>query len=125
MLLEELNLLESPKLVAISSFHPLEKKTHAKIISGGLFMSKRVLKEFSGDLVYYDKSRELKRLMDKVGLKKTIEIDTLGLESFETIDKLVELLKKNSIACEKRIQNLYKKINGIKQKVYTCNCFSV
>lgn len=106
MVLEELDLLEDKKLKGISSFHPIGKKTSAKIIAGGLFLSKKTLTDFKGSVVFYDKSFELARVFKKSGLKEVIDLDTVGLSSFKVVDKVQNLLKPYLVNCQKKLGDM-------------------
>ena len=90
MVLEELNLLEDPNLAAISVFHPINKKTSAKILAGGVFLSKRTMESFQDKFVFFDKSMELKKNYKMAKIKNFAEINSLGLDSFELTKLIIQ-----------------------------------
>ena len=106
MVLEELNLLQDKNLKAISSFHPIAKKTNANIIAGGLFLSKTTLKSFKGANVFYDKSFELARLFKNSELQKVMSVDTVTFSSFKVVDKVLNLISPYLSKCSDRINVL-------------------
>lgn len=117
MILEELDLLEDPKLKAISNFHPIKKKTTAKIISGGLFVSSQVLKEFQKDAFYYDKSREYSQMLKRNQMNEVFEMSTAGENSFKNFDLALVMLEVNLKNCAKKIAELKKRVEIIKDKL--------
>lgn len=115
MVLEELDLLGDPNLIALSKFHPIKGKTRATILAGGLFLSKKTLKTFGNSKIFFDKSRELRSILAKGPSKKLVEVDTRDQDPFEAYNlSLIKLM--NSLQfCHREVESLNDKISNIKQ----------
>jgi hypothetical protein len=75
--LREFGLLTNKKLLGISVFHPISKKEFGgKRIPGGVFLSHEKIKEFTGAIVFYDESRELKKIFSSYKNIQFVEINT-------------------------------------------------
>ena len=109
MVLEELDLLQSKKLKAISTFHPIAKKTNARMIAGGVFLSNKELATFKNSLVYYDKSFELKKLFESAKLE-AYSISSVGKDSFAFSSEVINVVASLTEGCEEKVSLLKKKI---------------
>lgn len=116
MILEELNLLQQPKLHAISSFHPIKNETTAKVIKGGLFLSPKVLGKYRKYAFFFDKSREFKALLRNNKMQEVWEVDTSGADSFKNFDDSLKLISPFLKDCQTRIEKLKAKVATIKGK---------
>lgn len=118
MLFEELHLLEDPKLLGISKFHPVKKtsrKVRTQVLPGGLFLSKKKLKEFQGKKVFFDKSREFKTLLERSAIEDSVELDTRGKTPFEVFDISINSISKSLKNCSQRIYHLRGRVKKIKE----------
>ncbi len=117
LLLEELDLLNSSKLLGISKFHPVKQKYNGKTLGGGLFLSKKTSDQFKDKILVYDKSRELAKILQKVSTKKTYQLDTRGESASEAFAKTSELVKKITVGCEKKLYLLKGKVQQVLRQV--------
>ncbi|MBC77860.1 MAG: hypothetical protein CME64_17775 [Halobacteriovoraceae bacterium] len=115
-LLEGLSLLEDPSLDAISSFHPVENKD-IKQLHGGIFLSKKKLKEMNDSIIFFDESRELKRTLKQSNVKKTIEVVTRNQNPFEAYEKSLGLLSPYLQGCKKRVSKLNNRVGKVKSRI--------
>ena len=67
LIFQELDLLKSKKLYAVSNLHQL--KGELKTISGGIYLSKAKLNSIKDSYIIFDESRELRKLFKKKRLK--------------------------------------------------------
>jgi hypothetical protein len=75
--LREFGLLANKKLLGISVFHPISKKEFGgRRIPGGIFLSHEMIKEFRDSIVFFDESRELKKIFSSYKNIKFVEINT-------------------------------------------------
>ncbi len=102
-ILEFMNLLESPKLHAISLFHPV-RETKKEKLSGGLFLSQKTIDRFKQHVVYFDESRELKERLKLIDQK--IEISTRSQTPFTVTRLGLEKLKSNLVNCDEKMSQL-------------------
>lgn len=117
MLLEEMNLLKSSKLKAISTFHPIRSETSAEILLGGLFMSKKSLAKFKDTVLFYDQSRELRKILTTSNVEQLHEISGRGKSSIEVSEISINVLKPYLVGCEKLITKVELKLNDLKKKL--------
>ena len=117
LLLEELDLLKDKNLLAISKFHPVEKKFNGQILAGGIFLSKKSLNAFKNVKMFFDKSREFKSLLKKSGVKKYIEIDTRDQDPFEAFNLSLVKIMNSLKGCHKTFEALEAKVSIIKSKL--------
>lgn len=116
-LLEEMNLLDDPKLEAISKFHPLKKPFKKKVLAGGLFLSPHVFRDYKNSMIIFDKSREFKYLLKKTEHKSFIEIDSRDQDPFEVINLLVLRLRPLLIGCRDELKGVEKKFAEMKKEL--------
>lgn len=117
LIFEELDLIKDKKLLAISTFHPIKSKFQGKVLAGGLFLPRKTLKNYSNDLIFYDKSKEYKSMLKKSGVKEAVEVDTRDMDPFEafnvSLNKILPYLKH----CEIAVDQLKEKIQKIERKI--------
>lgn len=100
--LKELSLLEDKRLKAISLFHPVERSEFkGERIGGGVFLSQKNLKKFSGWTVFFDESGETKRRLKS--LKSKLEVKTRSLDPFEVTLQTLSTLEKWLKDCDREI----------------------
>ncbi|WPU66328.1 hypothetical protein [Peredibacter starrii] len=113
---KELGLLS--KLHGISVFNPIsDKEFSGKVYPGGIFLSHSALSELEGSVVFYDESRDLKKVL---GSRKTIiatEIHTRGLTPKESMDGTIKAITPYVQNCEDKITTLNSKIKTLEEKL--------
>ncbi len=77
--LRDLGLTKSPKLKAVSTFHPIDKSFHGEFFPGGLFLSIDWLHKMKGGLVFYDEARELTKSIARIQGVHGVEVRTRQL----------------------------------------------
>ncbi len=118
ILLEELNLLSDQNLKAISSHHPIQAKTTATVVNGGIFLGKKLIHGFpENSIIFYDKSRDLKKLLTRHFSGDLIEIDTRSKDPFEVHDLTVELFKNKLLGCDQKLETLNEKLKLLEVKI--------
>ncbi len=113
MLLEELQLTQDPYLLAISKFHPIETIFTGEVLAGGLFLSKQVLAKFKNKLIFFDKSREFKKILQQSHLKDIIEIDTRHLSVMSSVKMTIEILRKYTKGCDQQLAKVESHLRGL------------
>ena len=89
LLLKDLKLLGSPKLKAVSVFHPVTAKEFSgEFLPGGVFLSHDSVKKLSGSVVFYDESRELTKILARYPEIEAVEIKTRSLTPAQVIKSL-------------------------------------
>ncbi len=107
VLLFELGLLKSSSMIGISHYHPIEQKSfNGKRYPGGIFMAPATLTEFSNALVFYDESRELKKILETKSDVQAIEVKTRNLLPLEAMEHAVVLVLPYIQGCEGKISKL-------------------
>lgn len=118
MVLEELNLLDSKQVLGVSRFHPVRENLQVKKVEGGIFLSKKVIKQYpSGTLIIYDTSRELQKTLEKWENLKLMEINSRSLDPFEVFDQSIHQVSGLTVNCEKKINKLVAKVKSIKDSL--------
>lgn len=105
MLLEELDLLDSSHILAISSFHPVKESSKPRI-GGGIFLSVKKLKEYDGAVVFFDESRELKKNLERSVEGTLVEVKSRGKDPFEVLSENIGQLAPYLYQCEKKIEKI-------------------
>ncbi len=121
MLLEELDLLKSKKLIAISTLHPIRKKFTGRLLGGGVFLSRKVLKHYSETDFIFDKSNELSNLFKNSGVKSYKELDLTGKDAFQSYKMSLKFLTPYLESCEKRVLSLERRVEKIRNNIKTKN----
>jgi len=114
----ELDLINDPKLRAVSLYHDfLHDKYKGRWIGGGIYLSTKEFKKISGEYeIFLDESLEMRKRIEK--LKKKIPsvrsaqwIKTRGKSALAIVDELNFLIKKNTQGCEEKIGEIKRKIS--------------
>ena len=114
-LLEELDLINDSKLLAVTSMVHLNKDFKGKRIMGGVFLAPQKLQPLKAEAIFFDQSKELEKRLASYQEFKSIEIKTRNLDPFETTSKLLEKISPYLNNCQKRVVKLRKKLEKIKQ----------
>lgn len=117
MLLEELGLLEDRKLAAISNFHPIQSKTSAEVLKGGLFLSFRKLRNYKGHTFFVDKSVEFEKLLRKSDIKESIVVDSRGMGAVKATELSLKKISPQLKGCEKKIVKIQMRLLSLKEKL--------
>lgn len=116
-LLVELDLMNDKKLKAVSTFHSLlGKKTSAEKMGGGVFLATKSLKRFQDTVIFFDQSRELRKVLHQHVLKKTYEVTTVG-DPFVVHEQALGLLTPFLLHCETQLVSLKSKIEALKKEM--------
>jgi hypothetical protein len=116
LLLEELQLLDSKNIIAISVFHPVLKFSGKKL-AGGVFLTKKSFKDNKDSIIFFDESKDLKRNLSKLKISKNIEVITRDLGAFEAYELSKNIIKPYLKNCNEAIAKLDKKVSFIKSKL--------
>lgn len=116
--LKELKLLKLSNVKGISVFHPVSSdEFKGRFLPGGIFLSREVMKEMSGSLVFFDESRELKKILSSMKELKLREIKTRGITPEEVTTVMIKELKAITQDCEKEFENFKLKSQKLSQKI--------
>jgi hypothetical protein len=118
VVLKELGLLSHPKVQGISVFAPIkENEFKGKVYPGGIFLSHKTLNDFNDGVVFYDESRELRRILNSHQKVIGEEIKTRNLTPMEAIDATTGVLLSSLVGCEEKIAGLKKKALKLQQQI--------
>jgi hypothetical protein len=102
VLLKNLNLLNHPVVRGISVFNPVSEKDYkGKVYPGGLFLGHSTLGEFSGAVVFYDQSSQLKKILQSGKAIKSVAMSTRDLLPMEVVNLSLNILKSYVDGCDK------------------------
>ena len=114
-LIQELALENSKHIKLYSNFFPIKNK-NATLVTGGIFISPKVIDEAQVDTVFFDSGEELRKSLRRSKAKKVIAYKTNGLDPFEAYDLSKEILVPFLKNCEDKISKLDQRINQIKKQ---------
>lgn len=113
---KELGLLS--KLHGISVFNPISEKEFAgKVYPGGIFLSHSALSELEGSVVFFDESRDLRKVLGSRKTVNALEIHTRGLTPKESVDTTLKAIAPYIQNCEATISALNSKIKTLEEKL--------
>ena len=113
---KELGLLS--KLHGISVFNPIsEKEFSGKVYPGGIFLSHSALSELEGSVVFYDESRDLRKVLSSRKAVNALEIHTRGLTPKESMSATLKTITPYVQNCEANISALNSKIKTLEEKL--------
>jgi len=115
-LLNELHLEQDPSIKAVTEFSHL-KSFKVPRINGGVFLSKKVLKQYKKPIVFFDKSISLSKTLDHYNVKEKISLNTLSQDPLETIDYLLKMIKPYLEDCEKNVASFLNDVQKLKTKI--------
>src|SRR3989338_4221692 len=115
-LLEELKLLNDPKMKVVSTFHEVEGFKGERV-GGGVFLSESKVKEWKNHVIFYDESRELEKTL-KFGLGiQLVKIQSRGLDPFAATNHSLNMLKPYLKFCANNLHALESQILAIKNSL--------
>lgn len=118
VLFSELGLLKSPAIAGISHYHPVDRKGFSgRRFPGGIFLAPSVLEDLSGAIVFYDESRELKKILETQRSLKAIEVKTRNLLPLDSIERSIELVLPILSGCESSLSVLRKKAQMLQSEL--------
>lgn len=118
VLFKELGLLGHPKLKGISVFNPVgEKDFSGTIYPGGVFLSHNALSGLNGSVVFYDESRELRKILQSQKNIVGKEIKTRNLVPEETVRRTIITMQEVLQNCGDRIESVYQKVYSLQEKI--------
>ncbi len=100
----------------ISYYHPIEKFKGTKF-PGGVYLSTATLKSFEGKVVFFDKSRELKKVLNRFPKVKAIEIDSRRKTPREVIELTESLLATYLKGCSKQKEKFIERVNHLEEDI--------
>lgn len=104
------------ELDAISSFHPVKDFKGVKL-AGGMYLSTATLKSMEGKVVFFDKSRELKKVLERFPKIKSIELDSRRRAPREVIDQTAEVLKPYLKNCDDKKKIFNERISQLETHI--------
>lgn len=124
--LNELGVID--QVQGISTYHPIKDFKNSRY-PGGIYLSTSTLKSFENKVVFFDRSREFRKVLNRFPKIKAIEIDSRRKTPQEVIElsrtQLADYLKGCDVqikAIEEKVLNLEKfiksNIKKIKQSVF-------
>jgi hypothetical protein len=120
-LLEELELLHTGKVKAISSFHKTLKPFKGDALAGGIFLSKATLQKLSDSVVFFDASKEFEDSLKSSNVKNYVKVKTIGEDPFTVSNSLISKIKPYVEGCEQNIKKISEKLvsvkSGLKKKL--------
>lgn len=118
MLLEEMELLSSSRLLAISIFHPVKNYSGRKL-GGGIFLTKKSFNHKGIANVFYDKSLELTKALKQKKNIKLHQVDSRGRGAIATTIESINSLKPLLNNCERKLNQLNQKMLKLKEDIKT------
>lgn len=116
--LAEYGLLRDKRVVGLSVFNPVDARIYkGEFLPGGVFLSRNILQKMKGSLVFYDESRELRRMISSFESVRSIEIKTRGDDPEATTQKITQLLSQYTSHCENEAQNLLMRSKKLSQEI--------
>jgi hypothetical protein len=118
VLIKEMGLLAHPKLQGISVFNPIHKNEFSgEFYPGGIFLSHKSLEGLDKSLIFFDESRDLKRIFNT--RKKIIshEVKTRNMTPMAAIDSALEVMSNSLTGCDEKIKNIKFKATNIQNKI--------
>jgi hypothetical protein len=116
--LRDMGLLKNAKVKGISLFHPVDKNQfQGKFFPGGIFLSRQVMEEFSGSLLFFDESHELSKTFSPLSSIQSIEMKTRNLIPMEVTLKVIKELAPFLMDCSKELKAWEEKSRLLENKV--------
>lgn len=116
--LKELGLLKLSNVKGVSVFHPVSSQEFSgKLLPGGIFLSREMMKEMKGSLVFFDESRELGKIFSSMKEIKLREIKTRGLTPEEVTNLMVKELEAITNDCEKELESFRLKSQKLSKEI--------
>lgn len=118
VILKELGLLA--KVQGISVFNPIgPHEFSGKVYPGGIFLSHGSLSELENSVVFYDESRDLKKVLSSRSNIRAFEIRTRNLIPAEAVKVTLTALAPHLQNCEEQIKAVNLKVSALEEKLLT------
>jgi hypothetical protein len=116
--LRDMGLLQNSKVKGISVFNPVDEKDFfGKVYPGGVFLAKGTVSELAGGVIFYDESRELRKVFSGLKNTQSIEVKTRGLIPSEVTEKIIKTISPYLKSCEKELSAWKKKTIDLEEKI--------
>lgn len=110
--LNELGIIN--QLQGISTYHPIKDFKNARY-PGGIYLSTSTLKSFEGKVVFFDRSREFRKVLKRFPKIKSIEIDSRRKTPQEVIELTRVELSDYLKGCETQINAFNEKVLSLEK----------
>lgn len=120
LLAEELGILKSPKILGVSSYHPLKEYDGPKVL-GGIYLSSKNRNQFKGSVIFYDESFELEKSLKKFEVEKLIALKSKGRDPFIVLTESLDLLLPYLEGCDEKIKKIKEFSNLVNDKLKSLN----
>lgn len=118
VLLKELGLLKHKKVKGISVFHPVKSENYqGKVYPGGIFLSQNSLSVLKGNVIFYDESRELKKIFSSVPEATPREVKTRNLTPAQSVDETIKILNEFLHGCEQEVTRIKEKVLSLEKEL--------
>lgn len=118
VLFKEMGLLKSPALKGISVFNPVaESEFKGTVYPGGVFLSQQLLTELDGKTVFYDESRDLKKILSSRGKVNLVEIKTRNFTPEGVTDLALKEMAPYLQGCEGKIKSIKDEMIQLQQQL--------
>jgi hypothetical protein len=105
--LQELGLLRDPRLLGISSFHPVGPQEFKGVrLGGGLFLSAKGVAPYRRAHVFFDESEELTKRLKTLPFNGRTRVRTRLLDPFTVTEGALIALDRHLGGCERKIVEL-------------------
>jgi hypothetical protein len=99
--LKNIGLLSSSKLKGISVFNPVSAgEFKGKFLPGGVFLSREMVEQLKNSLVFFDESRDLKKMFNSIQTVTSREIVSRGLSPQVVTELIITTLRPFTVSCE-------------------------
>lgn len=114
--LDQLGLIN--QVEAISLYHPIADFKGVKL-AGGLYLSTSALKKLEGKIVYFDKSRELKKILNRFTKIQAIEIDSRRKTPRQVVELVAGVVASSLKGCESQVTSLHERMSELEKEILT------
>lgn len=105
-MLDQLGLIGSKKLKAISSIHQTKNNFTGEKLSGGIFLAKNSIKNYKDKIIFYDSSIDLKNMFQRVSGVTSIEVKTRDLDPFQAYEEILNFISPVLSNCEDKVKEI-------------------
>lgn len=113
---KELGLLS--RLHGISVFSPIPKNDFSGIVyPGGIHLSPKTINDFSGAVVFYDESRDLRRVFKTRSDIESVELTTRGRLPLVVVDETINKVKFFLKGCDTQVAEVQSKAKRIQNEI--------
>lgn len=107
VLLREVGLLRDPKLIGISLFAPIDRSEFSgAFYPGGIFLAPSIFKGFAGNIIFFDESQELNRILKDRGNIQALEFKSRDLLPLEVVEASIQIIRPFVLGCEAEFKKI-------------------